>query len=306
MMPGYKLSDVGVIPQDWKDASLGEIAEIRMCKRIFLEQTKPTGDIPFFKIGTFGKTPDAYISFDIYREYKRKYSFPHRGDILLSAAGTLGKTVIYDGVDAYFQDSNIVWLDIDQGKITNEYLFQCYQKIKWDSPEGSTISRLYNGIIRNTKIPLPPTTKEQRDIAQALSDVDALLDSLDRLIAKKRNLKQAAMQQLLTGQKRLPGFSGEWEEKRLGDLGATYGGLTGKTKADFGNGEARYITFMNVMQNVVIDSETFDRVEVSKMETQNRARKGDLFFNGSSETPEEVAMCAVLLDEVQDVYLRMV
>ena len=125
VMPGYKLSDVGVIPQDWKDASLGEIAEIRMCKRIFLEQTKPTGDIPFFKIGTFGKMPDAYISFDIYRAYKRKYSFPHRGDILLSAAGTLGKTVIYDGVDAYFQDSNIVWLDIDQEKITNEYLFQC-------------------------------------------------------------------------------------------------------------------------------------------------------------------------------------
>jgi type I restriction enzyme S subunit len=218
VMPGYKLSDVGVIPQDWKDASLGEIAEIRMCKRIFLEQTKPTGDIPFFKIGTFGRTPDAFISIDIYREYKRKYSFPHKGDILLSAAGTLGKTVIYDGEDAYFQDSNIVWLDIDQGKIKNEYLFQCYQKIKWDSPEGSTISRLYNGIIRNTKIPLPPTIKEQRDIAQALSDVDALLNSLDRLIAKKRNLKQAAMQQLLTGQTRLPGFSGEWLRTELKHL----------------------------------------------------------------------------------------
>lgn len=218
VMPGYKLSDVGVIPQDWKDASLGEIAEIRMCKRIFLEQTKPTGDIPFFKIGTFGKMPDAYISFDIYRAYKRKYSFPHRGDILLSAAGTLGKTVIYDGVDAYFQDSNIVWLDIDQEKITNEYLFQCYQKIKWDSPEGSTISRLYNGIIRNTKIPLPPTIKEQRDIAQALSDVDTLIESVDRLIVKKRNFKQAAMQQLLTGQTRLPGFSGGWENKKLSDV----------------------------------------------------------------------------------------
>ncbi|CAM2973922.1 restriction endonuclease subunit S [Dichelobacter nodosus] len=212
------MTEVGVIPEDWKDASLGELAEIRMCKRIFSEQTNPTGDIPFFKIGTFGRAPDAFISGNLYREYKRKYSFPKKGDVLLSAAGTLGKTVIYDGEDAYFQDSNIVWLDIDRTKIKNEYLYQCYQAIKWASPEGSTISRLYNGIIRKTKIPLPPTETEQRAIAQALSDVDALLATLDKMIAKKRDLKQATMQQLLTGETRLPGFSGEWQLKRLGDV----------------------------------------------------------------------------------------
>ena len=96
----------------------------------------------------------------------------------------------------------------------------------------------------------------------------------------------------------------EWEVKRLGDVGSTYGGLTGKTKADFGEGPARYITFMNVMSNVVIDSGIFEQVQVSPTESQNRAKKGDLFFNGSSETPEEVAMCSVLLDEVRDVYLN--
>lgn len=208
---GYKQTEVGVIPEEWEDINLGKIAEIRMCKRIFTEQTNPSGDIPFFKIGTFGKTPDAFISCDLYREYKRKYSFPEKGDILLSAAGTLGKTVVYDGQDAYFQDSNIVWLQIDPRKVTNEYLYHCYQVIKWASPEGSTISRLYNGIIRNTRIPLPPTEAEQRAIATALSDMDALLDGLDRLIAKKRDLKQATMQQLLTGKTRLPGFDGEWQ-----------------------------------------------------------------------------------------------
>lgn len=92
--------------------------------------------------------------------------------------------------------------------------------------------------------------------------------------------------------------------RRLGDIGATYGGLTGKTKADFGEGEARYIAFMNVVTNVVIDCGTFERVKVSSQDSQNRVRKGDLFFNGSSETPEEVGMCAVLLDDVQDVYLN--
>lgn len=220
------MTEVGVIPEDWKDASLGELAEIRMCKRIFSEQTNPTGDIPFFKIGTFGRAPDAFISGNLYREYKRKYSFPKKGDVLLSAAGTLGKTVIYDGEDAYFQDSNIVWLDIDRTKIKNEYLYQCYQAIKWASPEGSTISRLYNGIIRKTKIPLPPTETEQRAIAQALSDVDALLATLDKMIAKKRDLKQATMQQLLTGEKRLPGFSGDWELASFGDLFDFSGGYS--------------------------------------------------------------------------------
>ena len=94
LKPGYKMTEVGVIPEDWKDAPLGGLAEIRMCKRIFSEQTNSSGDIPFFKIGTFGRAPDAFISGDLYREYKRKYSFPKKGDVLLSAAGTLGRTVV--------------------------------------------------------------------------------------------------------------------------------------------------------------------------------------------------------------------
>ena len=149
----------------------------------------------------------------------------------------------------------------------------------------------------------PPLT-EQRAIAAALGDMDALLVGLDRLIAKKRDLKQAAMQQLLTGQTRLPGFQGEWEVKRLGELGATYGGLTGKSKADFGTGTARYVTFMNVMTNTVIDHTTFESVCVSSSENQNRVERGDLLFNGSSETPEEVALCSLVTGEVSNLYLN--
>ncbi len=222
----YKRTDVGAIPQDWESACLGDVADIRMCKRIFAEQTSPTGDIPFFKIGTFGGIPDAFIPFALYDEYRRKYSFPLKGDILLSAAGTLGKTVVYDGQDAYFQDSNIVWLDVDQQKIANEFLHQCYQQIEWASPEGSTISRLYNGIIRATQIPLPPSLEEQRAIAAALSDVDELIGALDKLIAKKRAIKLATMQQLLTGKTRLPGYSGEWVERQLGDIASLYQPVT--------------------------------------------------------------------------------
>ena len=165
------------------------------------------------------------------------------------------------------------------------------------------MASLNQRILGRVQVPHAPEA-EQRDIANALSDVDALLGGLDRLIAKKRDVKQAAMQQLLTGQTRLPNFHGPWEVKALGELGTTYGGLTGKTKADFGDGTGRYVTFMNVMSNVVIDCDTFELVRVSPSESQNRVMKGDLLFNGSSETPEEVAMCALFNSEVPSLFLN--
>ena len=201
----------------WKTKKLGEVAEVCMCKRIFAHQTSKIGNIPFYKIGTFGKKADAYISGQLYEEYKSKYSYPEKGDVLISAAGTLGRTVVFDGRPAYFQDSNIVWLKIDKSQLSNDYLAQYYKVIKWASSEGSTISRLYNGIICDTEILLPPL-EEQVAIAKALSDVDSLISSLQKLIEKKKAIKQGAMQELLTGQKRLPGFSVEWSEAPFANL----------------------------------------------------------------------------------------
>lgn len=195
----------------WKTKKLGEVAEVCMCKRIFAHQTSKIGNIPFYKIGTFGKEADAYISSQLYEEYKSKYSYPEKGDVLISAAGTLGRTVVFDGRPAYFQDSNIVWLKIDKSQLSNDYLAQYYKVIKWASSEGSTISRLYNGIICDTEILLPPL-EEQVAIAEALSDIDSLISSLQKLIEKKKAIKQGAMQELLTGKKRLSGFNEEWEE----------------------------------------------------------------------------------------------
>lgn len=195
----------------WKTKKLGEVAEVCMCKRIFAHQTSKIGNIPFYKIGTFGKEADAYISSQLYEEYKAKYSYPEKGDVLISAAGTLGRTVVFDGRPAYFQDSNIVWLKIDKSQLCNDYLAHYYKVIKWASSEGSTISRLYNGIICDTEILLPPL-EEQAAIAEALSDIDSLISSLQKLIEKKKAIKQGAMQKLLTGKKRLSGFNEEWEE----------------------------------------------------------------------------------------------
>jgi type I restriction enzyme S subunit len=206
---GYKKTEIGLIPEDWKLMELGDIGEVRMCKRIFNYQTSEEGDIPFYKIGTFGKEPDAFITKEIYNQYRKKFYFPKKGDILISAAGTIGRAIVYDGKDAYFQDSNIVWIENGKEFISNEFLYHFYQIAKYNT-EGGTIQRLYNSILKSTKFPLP-TKSEQTAIANALSDADAYISSLETLIAKKRLIKQGVMQQLLTPKK-------GWVEKDLRDV----------------------------------------------------------------------------------------
>lgn len=215
--PGYKQTEIGIIPEEWEDKKLGEIGKVCMCKRIFADQTSDIGEIPFYKIGTFGKKPDAYIPRDLYEEYMQKFSYPSVGDVLISAAGTLGRTVVFNGEESYFQDSNIVWLDIDKNQICNDYLYHYYKVIKWASSEGSTIARLYNGIICDTHIALPDV-KEQEQIAAALSEMDELISITEKLIAKKKAIKQGAMQELLTGKKRLPGFHGKWRTETIPEV----------------------------------------------------------------------------------------
>ena len=234
---GYKQTEVGVIPEEWEVKTLGEIGDVRMCKRVLKQQTRSHGDVPFYKIGTFGGVADAYISGSLFEEFRRKYSFPKKGDVLISAAGTIGRSVVFDGASAYFQDSNIVWIENDESKATNEYLWHRYQVTKWAVSHGGTVARLYNDSLR-TKIYLPvPPLPEQRAIAAALSDVDVLLGGLDRLIAKNRDLRTGAMQRLLTGETRLPGFSGEWEVMTLGEL---FDLSAGKSKTAFVTDEGDY------------------------------------------------------------------
>lgn len=141
-----------------------------MNKRIFKDQTSESGEVPFFKIGTFGKKPDSFISKKLFDEYKSKYPYPKVGDILISASGSIGRTVVYKGEDAYFQDSNIVWLEHD-GRLKNSFLEQFLKRTKWNKIEGSTIKRLYNKDILNKKINLPKL-KEQEKIGQLFQYLD--------------------------------------------------------------------------------------------------------------------------------------
>ena len=145
----------------WEQRKLGEIGSVSMCRRIFKEQTSENGEIPFYKIGTFGGEADAFISRELFEEYKAKYQYPKKGDILISASGSIGRTVVFTGKNEYFQDSNIVWLNHDK-HLDNSFLKCFYSIVKWAGIEGSTIKRLYNDNILNTAITLPSVEEQQK------------------------------------------------------------------------------------------------------------------------------------------------
>ena len=157
--------------------SLGDIGSICMCKRILKSQTNTVSGVPFYKIGTFGKKADAYISQETFNEYRSKYNFPKKGDVLISAAGTIGRTVVYDGKPAYFQDSNIVWIDNNESIVLNSYLRYCYELKPWKASEGGTIPRLYNDNIAKAVIAVPPI-EEQKRIVSILDCFDAISNDL--------------------------------------------------------------------------------------------------------------------------------
>ncbi|WP_187881027.1 restriction endonuclease subunit S [Helicobacter pylori] len=245
--------DAFTTPLNWQRVRLGDVGKPCMCKRVMKHQTTRYGEIPFYKIGTFGNTADAFISKKLFLEYKTKYSFPKKGDILISASGTIGRAVIYDGKPAYFQDSNIVWIDNDETLVKNDFLFYAYSNIKWNT-EHTTILRLYNDNFRNTLIPLPPLN-EQIAIANILSDVDRYLCSLDALILKKESVKKALSFELLSQRKRLKGFNQAWQRVRLGDIcEITTGSLDANEMVHYG----KYRFYTCAKEYYFIDKYAFD------------------------------------------------
>ena len=200
----------------WK--KLGEIGDVCMCKRIMKHQTFDKGDVPFFKIGTFGGTADAFINRDLFLEYKSKFSFPQKGDILLSASGTIGRTVVYNGEDAYFQDSNIVWISNDESQVTNAFLYYCYQIVEWKI-DGGTIKRLYNYNLKNTIIPVPSLSEQNRIVA-ILDTFTSSIENLKKQIAERLKQYEHYRDQLLD----LEGKEGV-EMKSLGEICDTLSGF---------------------------------------------------------------------------------
>ena len=178
----------------WEKHKLGDFGTVAMNKRIFKNQTTETGDIPFYKIGTFGKKADSFISRKLFEQYKKRYPYPQKGDLLISASGSIGRIIEYKGEAAYYQDSNIVWLN-HNNKLLNSFLKAYYQIIHWDGIEGSTIKRLYNKNILLTKIYLP-TLKEQQEIGVLFKVIDEEIDLQQKRISKLQTIKQFLLQNM--------------------------------------------------------------------------------------------------------------
>lgn len=307
----YKQTEVGLIPSDWEVKIFKEVSYMK--GRIGwqgLNQSEFTMnmDEPFlitgmnFKDGEIRWNEVYHISeerFEIAKEIQLK-----QNDVLMTKDGTIGKILFVDFIPFPHKASLNSHLLVFR-PLKNAY-FPKYLYYNLLSPyflkhieltkSGTTFFGVSQTSVGEYQIILPPIV-EQITIATALSDADALISSLEKLIAKKRNIKQGAMQKLLKPKE-------GWEVKKLGSIGKPYGGLSGKSKMDFADGKYPYIPFMNIMSNPIINTAYFDYVNIGSNEIQNQALKGDLFFNGSSETPEEVGMCSVLLEDVPNLYLN--
>ena len=283
----FKMTELGPIPLDWEVKRIIDVAPLQ---RGF--------DLPFSHLME-GVVPVVYSNG--IGAYHSKGMCKGPG-LVTGRSGTIGKFFYIESGD-YWPHNTTLWVTDFCG---NNPLFvkYLYETLDFeDFSTGTGVPTLNRNSVHEHKVVIPPLA-EQRRIAGALSDVDELISALGKLIEKKRNIKTGAMQELLTGKTRLSGFKGKWEEKRLGDCGFCFNGLTGKSGSDFGHGKACYITFLNVLTNVVIDSSIFEPVDICSGENQNEVSRGDIFFNTSSETPEEVGLCAVLEEDVKSVYLN--
>lgn len=205
------------IPVGWQQVKIGDIGKVSMCKRIFKHETLPSGPVPFYKISTFGKVADSFISEEIFEKYKNKYPYPKKGEVLISASGTIGRIVVFDGEKSYFQDSNIVWISNSQDKVSNKFLRYVYLRTKWISTDGGIISRLYNENLRSIQFKLPPLS-EQKRIVSVLESWDHAIEKLSNKIKIKKNVKKGLTQNLLTGKIRLDGFKDKWKQFQLSDI----------------------------------------------------------------------------------------
>ena len=241
---------LGSFDFSWEQRKLGEIGSVSMCRRIFKEQTSETGDIPFYKIGTFGADPDAFISRELFEEYKSKYPYPQKGDILISASGSIGRTVEFAGNNEYFQDSNIVWLNHDE-RLSNPFLKCFYSVVKWAGIEGSTIKRLYNDNILNTVICMPSVPEQKR--------IGLFFENLDNLITLHQreciSFTGRADRLILTANKKRTTSS--WEQRKLSEI---------TDKVTEKNAGLQYVeTFTNSAEFGIISQRDFFDHDIAKL-----------------------------------------
>lgn len=284
---------------EWQHHSLSELGEVKMCKRILKSQTSDKGEVPFFKIGTFGKKPDAFISRELFDEYKRLYSYPNIGDIIVSAAGTIGRTSVYDGKPAYFQDSNLIWIDNDNSIIDNSFLAVAYPRVKW-AVSSTTIARIYNETVRQTKTSAPSSIKEQQEIGNYFRQLDEIITEVEREISRLEKIKQASLQKIFprpgatTPEIRFAGFSGPWKDVKLGELGIWQKGqsLSKSDISDTAHYPCLHYGQLFAEEECIYNIRTFTNKEPIITSCGN-----EILFPDSDVTPTGLGRCCCVLEK---------
>ena len=309
---GYKRTEVGVIPEDWESSSVCAIASSTRNAIVggpfgsdLVSKDYVAHGVPVIRGQNMSGQwiSGSFVFVTPTKAKSLEANLAHPGDIVFTQRGTLGQVSLVPDkpFSAYLVSQSQMKLSVNRkvaAPLFLFYFFTSYEQQK--SIQGRTIQtgvpHINLGILREMPVRLPPLA-EQRAIAEALSDVDELLAALEALTAKKRAVKQAAMQELLTGKSRLPGFSGVWETKRLEDLGSFSKGRGIKREdvSDAGLPCIRYGELYTRYKDYILNP--VSRIPPAVALEALPIKKGDLLFAGSGETAEEIGICAAYLGE---------
>ena len=308
---GYKQSPVGLIPKDWEVKRLGEIGSFSKGYGVPKNKMISEG----YPCLTYG---DLYTKYDYLIENIHSYidkktasesKAINKGDILFAGSGEtpedIGKCATYLGKETIFAGGDIIILTPtkDYNSFVLSYILNSDigGKQRYKYAQGHSVVHIYPDTLKKIQIPIPPLAEQQK-IAEILSSWDKAIELQTSIIDKLTLRKKGLMQQLLTGKKRLKGFTEPWNKIRLGAIGKTYNGLAGITKDDFEEGSDKYIPYINIYMNGVVNTSELGSVRINSR--QNTVAYGDILFTTSSETPNEVGFSSVLLNEVDNLYLN--
>ncbi len=282
---------------------LSDISELTSSKRIYLSDYVNDG-IPFYRgkeITELKANKDVsdllYITKEKYNEIKTKYGVPEKNDILITGVGTLGNIYrVTNENPFYFKDGNLIWLkNIKENSKYIEYNLEKNKRKILDSAIGSTQKALT--IVGLSKLEFSfPSLNEQTKVSNFLSLLDKKIELQSKKIEDLKLFKKGLSNDLID-------CINEYNEFTLEDIGTTYSGLSGKAKEDFENGNSKFISFMSVLKDK-IEVDKLPTVKIDSNENQNKVQKNDLFFNTSSETKEEVALCSTINEDIDNLYLN--
>lgn len=300
---GYQQTEVGVIPEDWEVKKLMEVVDYVD----YRGKTPPKQESGIILV-TARNIRDGFIDYESSQEYVSEAEYdkimrrgkPEIGDVLITTEAPLGNVAAVDNKNIALAQ-RVIKYRAKSKKLNQDYLkyyllSEKFQRILQDNSSGSTAQGIKGSLLHTLPIVIA-TEKEQRSIAQALSDVDALIAALEKAIAKKRALKTATMQQLLTGKKRLPGFEKKWRTEILANLVQTHNAGIYKKKELYGEGH-KIVGISNMYDIHAVADQPFDRVPLSKGEIdQYSLEENDLLYGESSLVREEIARTVYVTQE---------